>query len=362
MDFSRGFVHGFNAVVIPLKTSSNMWYFTDPFTNMVWILVVISIPIYIVAMALAYSLFSVSADWHTLSGFVIRNALSEQNYRIPHQAHAYQKILIITWLGCTLVLLQAYAGSLTAMLSKPKFPQPIKTLGELLRQKEISWAIEKGSMAEIYMQAATTGTMMNLLYKRAEFVPKLTTKERTMYGCYAYAAKQRGNGRFGSFCYLNYIWSMIARDFSATGKCNFYITEEKLVSEMSGAVFQVNTTICCNYKSHLIFFGIFQAGSPFLEDFNYLVDLKDQMGLKLSEDSIKDYVPNTTKCMTWQDVKASHDSVNTPVIIVEDFYGIIILLIFGLGIAMATLTLECLTKALMPRFKKTTRGANQWLL
>ena len=120
--------------------------------------------------------------------------------------------------------------------------------------------------------------------------------------------------------------------------------------------------MCYNDAYHLSFCAKFQIGSPFLEDFNYLVDLKDQMGLKLSEDAIKDYVPNTTKCLTWQDVKASHEYVTTPVVIVKDFYGLIILLTFGLGIAMATLTLECLTKALMPRFKKTTRGANQWLL
>ena len=95
-------------------------------------------------------------------------------------------------------------------------------------------------------------------------------------------------------------------------------------------------------------------GSPFLEDFNYLVDLKDQMGLKFSEDAIKDYVPNATKCMTWQDVKASHDYVTTPVVIVKDFYGILILLTSGLGIAMASLIIECLTKVLILRLKKTS--------
>ena len=255
MDFSRGFVHGFTAVVIPLQTSSNMWYFTDPFTNTVWILIVASIPIYIVAMALAYYSYSGSANWHTLSGFVIRNALSEQNYRIPHQAKSHQKILIITWLGCTLVLLQAYAGSLTAMLSKPKFPPPIKTLDELPRQNEISWVIEKGSVAELYMQTAKSGTMMSLLYKQAEIVPSLSTREKTAYGCYSYAAKLRGNGRVGSFCYLNYIWSMIARDYSATGKCNFYIIEERLISDMSGAAFQVNISASNKYEyiSHLLF-------------------------------------------------------------------------------------------------------------
>ena len=73
VDFSRGVGYGFTAVVIPLETNSNMWYITGPFTNVVWLLIVTSIPLYIVAMALAYYLYNGSVDWDSLSGFVIRN-------------------------------------------------------------------------------------------------------------------------------------------------------------------------------------------------------------------------------------------------------------------------------------------------
>ena len=46
VDFSRGVGYGFTAVVIPLETNSNMWYITGPFSNTVWFLIVISIPLY----------------------------------------------------------------------------------------------------------------------------------------------------------------------------------------------------------------------------------------------------------------------------------------------------------------------------
>ena len=137
VDFSRGFGYGFTAMVIPLETKRNMWYMTGPFTNTVWFLIFTSIPLYIIAMAVAYYLYSGSVDWCTLFGFVIRNVLSEQNSRIPDEDYAYQKVLIITWLGFTLVLVYGYAGNLTAMFSKPKLQLPIKTLEELLKQDEI---------------------------------------------------------------------------------------------------------------------------------------------------------------------------------------------------------------------------------
>ena len=238
MDLSRGYVHGYNAVIVPLETGLNIWYFTDPFTNTLWLLMVASIPFYIIAMGLAHYFYNGSADWDTLSGFVIRNALSEQTSTIPDQSKTYHKILIITWLGFTLVLVYAYAGSLTAMLSKPKFQLPIKTLDELVRQNEISWVIEQGSTAEFHMRTALSGSTMSFLHKQAGLVPHLTPREIAKYGCPT--AKLREKGSFASFCEIHLIWLMIAKDFSATGKCNYYLIEERLISSMRGAAFQVN--------------------------------------------------------------------------------------------------------------------------
>ena len=239
VDFSRGVGYGFTAVVIPLETNSNMWYITGPYTNAVWFLIVTSIPLYIIAMALAYYLYSGSVDWDTLAGFVIRNALSEQNSRIPDEDKAFQKVLIITWLGFTLVLVYGYAGNLTAMFSKPKLQPPIKTLEELLKQNEISWAIEEETSEEFVTRTASPGSLWKLLHNQAELVPQLNFSDQFMYGCYSYSAKMRENRRVGSFCYNNRMHQMISQDFTATGKCNFYLLEEKLMPTMPAMAFQV---------------------------------------------------------------------------------------------------------------------------
>ena len=57
-------------------------------------------------------------------------------------------------------------------------------------------------------------------------------------------------------------------------------------------------------------------------------------------------MPNSTKCMTWQDVKASHETDSPEIVIrIDDIYGMVILLAMGLGGALVVLTLELLMKA-----------------
>ena len=54
--------------------------------------------------------------------------------------------------------------------------------------------------------------------------------------------------------------------------------------------------------------------------------------------------------MTWQDVKASHETDGPEVVIrIDDIIGMVILLVMCLGGALVVLTLELLMKALKER-------------
>ena len=182
IDFTRPVLEGHDTVVVPLKHKANMWFMIYPFTYPVWLLVIISIPIYMLAMWLADYTYCRSADWDQLCGFVLRNALSEQNSRPPNHAKAFQKILIITWLLSVLVLVQSYAGNLTAMLAKPSLESPIKTLDELLSQNEVSWVIEVGTAAEYATSTAAPVTKMKRLFERAKVMSPISPQERMMHG------------------------------------------------------------------------------------------------------------------------------------------------------------------------------------
>ena len=77
---------------------------------------------------------------------------------------------------------------------------------------------------------------MNKLYNGATLMPHLTPEEQFKYGCYA--AKLRGSGNFASICDVGLIMPMYAKDFSESGKCNFYLLEEKFLSFVYAMAFQ----------------------------------------------------------------------------------------------------------------------------
>ena len=122
-----------------------MWYIVNGFQYQVWILLLTCVPLYIITMGLIDYWYRGFADWENISGFIIRGALSEQNGKFPNQERVCQKLLNIIWIWSMLVLVQAYAGNLTAMLARPKLPPPIRTLEELVSQDETKWILQKGS-------------------------------------------------------------------------------------------------------------------------------------------------------------------------------------------------------------------------
>ena len=87
-----------------------------------------------------------------------------------------------------------------------------------------------------------------------------------------------------------------------------------------------------------------------MQDFNYLMDLMNQMDLDFSRNRILDYLPNSTNCMTWPDVKASHETDSPTVIIrMENIYGMMVLLAVGLGGSLIVFFLEFFIRALKER-------------
>ena len=84
-----------------------------------------------------------------------------------------------------------------------------------------------------------------------------------------------------------------------------------------------------------------------MQDFNYLMDLMNQMDLEFSRNRILDYLPNSTNCMTWPEVKASHET-DSPIVIIriDNIYGMMILLAVGLGGSLIVFILELFMRAL----------------
>ena len=69
------------------------------------------------------------------------------------------------------------------------------------------------------------------------------------------------------------------------------------------------------------------------------------MDIEISINRILTHVPNSTKCMTWHDVKASHEKDNPEIVIrMDDIVGMLILWAIGIGGALIVLSVELMMK------------------
>ena len=89
VDFSRPYWPSYHAVVVPLQFDSKMWYIIDPFQFHVWILFIASIPIYLTAMGLTDYVYHGLVNWDDIGGHLIRNVLSENNFRLPDRKQGH---------------------------------------------------------------------------------------------------------------------------------------------------------------------------------------------------------------------------------------------------------------------------------
>ena len=230
VDYSLQITNNYYSIVFPLKHNSEMWFFIDPFSFNVWIGSILSAPIYLLAMGLADYLFNGFADWGTVTDFVIRNALFEHTH-FPLDKQVYQKILIFIWSWCMSVLVQSYAGNLTAMLTRPKLQQPIGTLEELLGQIEASWIITDPVVA-FALKTSENGSVLKGLGDSGITVPP-----NAAYDCFP--SEIYLDGMFGSICNIGSIQLMMSYDYNLTGKCNYYIIEDKFLTSGGSMAFQV---------------------------------------------------------------------------------------------------------------------------
>lgn len=249
MDFTIPLTNSFATVVVPLKVESNIWFFIDPFSYWVWIGLLISIPIYLITMGLTNYLFGGDTHFDEVTVFILRNALSEQNATLPNHGKAYQKLLIMTWIWCMLILVQSYAGNLTAMLAKPQLQDPIRTIEDLLSQDKIPWAIADGSPEQYFLSNYPPGSVLRRLNDHARIMNVMSTEDHMMYGCFTKDFYQRGD--IGVICLEGGFYALVSNDFSNTGRCNYYMLEDKFLTSGAAMAFQV--TLNCLFLD-IVFF------------------------------------------------------------------------------------------------------------
>ena len=327
VDHTAPYHVGYTTIVVPLLLETEIWSIAHPLSDNVWYASIISIPVFLVVMALADFVYFGKIHWTPLLGFVIRNVFSEHN-EMPNNKRGYQKILIIVWLASIFVLVQSYAGNLTAMLTAPRLPLPITNSEEFLDQAELSLVVPKKTVLELRFKIAPPNPTMRRLGVRTSVSKPLTRTEFLKYGCYT--TKYYNHGKKASICFDASFEALTSYDFSRTGKCNFYTTNDKfLPSLLSIGAFQVGIFLFKHFLPSIV--NKFQKGSPYVQDANFLTQLSMEMGLS-KERVLEKHLPNATKCSSWIDVRATHRNKDHLVVInYDDIYGILIILAVGLS-------------------------------
>ena len=133
-------------ILIPLKTENNIWSFLYPFEDEIWICLMISVPIFILAMGSAEYIGNDkhSVHWATLIGFVLRNVLSETTGKLPDK-RLHQNILVFAWVWSCFVLVMSFAGNLTALITRPTLEMKFTKPEHFLNQDDMILVNEEGA-------------------------------------------------------------------------------------------------------------------------------------------------------------------------------------------------------------------------
>ena len=238
VEYSSFLIMCHHTIVVPAKPRDNFWSFLHPLTYQVWIGILISTPLFSLAMALTNRIFYKHMDWENVIAFVLRVAMVDvgpvESYKIEMK---YQKLMALVWIWALFVLTQSYAGNLTSMLTRPILIKNIKSVEHLVNQRNVKWAnVDEGAEIYEYLESTSPGSTMRKLFDQAE--PRTdSTSGHSDDPCYT--LEQRGARNWASICDINDIDKLKSRDFGETGKCNYYTIDDTFFITPAVMAFQV---------------------------------------------------------------------------------------------------------------------------
>ena len=90
VDFSSAIYTDGYTIVVPLRFEAQVWSFLEPLSSGVWVLSILSIPTFLLAMGLAEYAYCGNFHWGIVAGFVLRNVFLENVDKLPDRA-MYQR-------------------------------------------------------------------------------------------------------------------------------------------------------------------------------------------------------------------------------------------------------------------------------
>ena len=196
----------------------------------------VSIPAFVGVMCLMNYLYSGYANWESSGGFVLRNAFSEHHANMPDK-NLYQKLLVIVWAWVMFILISAYAGELTAFITKPALNLPFTTVEGLVKQTQMKWAVDKFDILTQYAESKPRGTVMRTMIDQSIM---FSYDEEWADECFTVSAEKSGDT--ASLCDITDAIFAQSNRFSKTGTCDYFLTEDRILAFNNALAFQVRSS------------------------------------------------------------------------------------------------------------------------
>ena len=204
--------------------------------NLVWILILATMPIFVLIMGFADYIYYGEIAWWALSGSVLRIAAVDQIKRFGRDKVAYQKVFL-SFLTLSFYVLQAtYCGLLISEITKPNLNRLIDVTGDLLKQDELGWVMEDGIGLIELIEAEPAGSTMRQILDKVTFLNEI----KDWYGesgCHSVSTKN--SYKLASICEWNSIRDIIDWDYDDTSTCNFYQAQDIIYTVPQVMFFQV---------------------------------------------------------------------------------------------------------------------------
>ena len=244
VEFSTPLWTDYYTIVVPLKKKDNLLLFLLSFSVEVWVAIFFTVPFVMLAMAMAESISKNKFSWKTSVGFVLKIALLDASCKRPNKS--ISPSLALLWMLSVFCLASGYAGNLKAILAKPLLEKTIKSATDLANQNDIPWVVTKGDDFFKYASKLPEGSTMRNIRDNAVYL----NKADDWYGrCFTRETKDAD--KYASICQGLGVRDLLARDFSATGTCNYYTTEDTFLDAPQSMLVQVNRSFSAKRVNRL---------------------------------------------------------------------------------------------------------------
>ena len=132
------------------------------------------------------------------------------------------------WSWMMVVLISAYKANLLAMITRPSLNTPFTNAEGMVEQTQIQWGFRQGNLFSSYAKSLAPGTALRKVYEE-----KATTY--TMFNMKSVIL----SGDTAFIIDISNALSVMATDFSKSGTCNYFLTEDKILNTDSAFAFQV---------------------------------------------------------------------------------------------------------------------------